>query len=229
MFTINKNSIDAFRFEINTVFSTIKALPWFIDYSVLSQRQQKFFNHAEKTIDYTFEMLQRLICGIEWESGLKSIRKDFITINYITDAACHLLVQEYPDIYEQTSFNSFVDIDKPAYLLDSANLPIAFYEIIKNGILFNISKNKCVQTTIFYENNNLIFDFKDNGIGIDRENWKNIFFLMQVFPKNKKSSKGAGIGLTIAKSIITAHGGNVFVLKSKIGENTVIRVVIPGF
>jgi two-component system, OmpR family, sensor histidine kinase VicK len=73
----------------------------------------------------------------------------------------------------------------------------------KEGIIsINISKSEKQEGS---DNNNVIVSIKDTGIGIDQE----------VFPKlfsrfASKSYQGTGLGLFIAKSIVEAHGGNIW-------------------
>ena len=56
----------------------------------------------------------------------------------------------------------------------------------------------------------VIFDIKDNGIGIDKE------IMPKLFTKfASKSFQGTGLGLYICKSIIEAHGGKIWAQNNK--------------
>ncbi|TCL59999.1 signal transduction histidine kinase [Kineothrix alysoides] len=68
---------------------------------------------------------------------------------------------------------------------------------------------------------------KDNGIGIPQEELPLVFERFYRTDKSRsRKTGGAGIGLTIAKSIVTAHGGTINV-SSKVNEGSCFTVTIP--
>ncbi|WP_342481631.1 HAMP domain-containing sensor histidine kinase [Paenibacillus sp. FSL L8-0340] len=65
----------------------------------------------------------------------------------------------------------------------------------------------------------------DNGTGIHPEDIHSVFkrFYQSRFSKDKQ---GAGIGLTLSRSIVEKHGGTITV-ESKLSKGTVFRIVFP--
>jgi signal transduction histidine kinase len=55
--------------------------------------------------------------------------------------------------------------------------------------------------------------FSDNGIGIPREQWENVFEEFQRIGE-MTGARGTGLGLAICRRIMAAHGGSVGVVKS---------------
>ncbi len=68
---------------------------------------------------------------------------------------------------------------------------------------------------------------QDDGIGIPKEELAFVFerFYRADKSRNRKTG-GAGIGLAIVKSIVTAHGGNVWV-ESELGKGSCFYVSLP--
>jgi len=64
----------------------------------------------------------------------------------------------------------------------------------------------------------------DTGCGIPDNNIQNIF---DPFFTTKEVGKGTGLGLTIAYSIVNAHGGWIIV-DSKLGRGTTFKIYLPA-
>ena len=73
----------------------------------------------------------------------------------------------------------------------------------------------------------VVLEIQDFGRGIPKNKLKKIFEpFYQVDSGMDRKFGGAGLGLTIVKGIIEAHGGNIEV-ESKVGEGTTFRVILP--
>jgi signal transduction histidine kinase len=69
---------------------------------------------------------------------------------------------------------------------------------------------------------------KDNGVGIPLENLGKIFDRFHIVASNALSHQvnRLGLGLPIAKGIVEAHGGRVWV-ESQVGKGSVFHVDLP--
>lgn len=71
------------------------------------------------------------------------------------------------------------------------------------------------------------FSVGDDGIGIPKEELPHIFERFYRADKSRnRTTGGSGIGLTIVKSIVTAHGGRVSV-ESELGKGSTFTVLLP--
>ena len=108
--------------------------------------------------------------------------------------------------------------------LDHFWMKEAFQNIVKNCIEHTGSGGSVTITTsaapVFFK-----IAVQDTGEGIDRVDLANIF---QRFYKSKISNKkdSVGIGLSIAKTVIDAHGGYIDVMSTK-GEGTTFVITFP--
>ena len=74
------------------------------------------------------------------------------------------------------------------------------------------------------EGKQVIIDVSDNGKGIDRRQWKNVFR-----PGYSTKKRGWGLGLSLAKRIIEDyHGGALSLAQSKVGQGTTFRIEVPA-
>ncbi|MCU0550170.1 MAG: ATP-binding protein [Leptolyngbya sp. Prado105] len=72
----------------------------------------------------------------------------------------------------------------------------------------------------------LYFWVRDTGEGIAPQDQPRIFDRFARAANSRRRSEGAGLGLSIVKSIVEAHGGEVSV-RSQIGQGSTFSIVIP--
>ncbi|MCK4295109.1 MAG: ATP-binding protein, partial [Candidatus Marinimicrobia bacterium] len=84
----------------------------------------------------------------------------------------------------------------------------AFYNLLKNSIEASYSSNNIEVKIINYETE-LKIHFRNKGKSIPQEIQPQIF---DAFFSTKAS--GVGLGLTITKSIVEQHGGNIYLVRS---------------
>lgn len=108
----------------------------------------------------------------------------------------------------------------PTIVCDKPRVTEVFRNIITNAIKYNDKPEKRVE--IGYQDNagQHVFYVKDNGKGIDKEFYEEIFRIFKRLESSKDSKEdGTGVGLTFVKKIVERHGGKVW-LDSKMGEGT---------
>lgn len=101
-----------------------------------------------------------------------------------------------------TGGSSFVDADKD-------RLDQVMRNLISNAIKYT-AEHGTINITVEDDKNRSILSVEDDGIGIPEHELPLIFerFYRTDKSRNRKTG-GAGIGLTIVKSIVTAHGGTI--------------------
>jgi signal transduction histidine kinase len=101
-----------------------------------------------------------------------------------------------------------------------------FSNLLINAINYTPLKGK-VSMIIRNQQDNIICEISDSGIGIPKEEISKIFdefYRASNVPKEIKS--GSGLGLSIAKQIVDNHKGKIFVT-SEIGVWTKFTVILP--
>jgi len=100
---------------------------------------------------------------------------------------------------------------------DAEKLQIVFRNLIDNALKYSSGD---VEIEIKEEQDGILISFKDRGIGISEEDLKYIFepFYRADRSRSRKTG-GFGLGLSISKKIIEAHGGDIRI-KSIVNEGT---------
>ena len=110
--------------------------------------------------------------------------------------------------------------------VDAVVAATALTNIIENAVEACIEdrsgKSHRIIFAVGQDEDNIIFDIQDNGIGMSKEIRDNIFNLFY----SSKGQKGTGLGLFIVRNIIQQHGGKIQV-DSEPGQGSKFRVIMP--
>lgn len=99
--------------------------------------------------------------------------------------------------------------------------------LISNAIKYNKPHGR-IDVTLKLKQNIFEIKVKDTGIGIPKEKQDEIFKrFKQIDNRLTKHSEGSGIGLSLTKSLVEIHNGNISV-NSEIGLGTEFIVKIPS-
>ncbi len=106
---------------------------------------------------------------------------------------------------------NFIKTDTDIYFqFDKLQLSRSFNNLIKNAVeAVEKIPNPSIEIKIYNEQK-IIIEIKDNGVGIDDKMISKIFE-----PYFTTKSKGTGLGLSIVKRIIEDHGGKIKIEKNK--------------
>ncbi|MCG2712748.1 MAG: ATP-binding protein, partial [Candidatus Omnitrophica bacterium] len=113
----------------------------------------------------------------------------------------------------------------PKVLYNREWLATVFIALISNAIKFNEKKNPIIEIGCKLKGDFYEFYLKDNGPGIDKQYFDNIFMIFKTLSKKEEYS-GTGIGLTIVKKIVELNNGKVW-LESELGQGSIFYFTIP--
>ena len=107
-------------------------------------------------------------------------------------------------------------------LIDTSSVGI---NRVDNAVKFMGDRPKPrIEIGVRYDEAQPVFFVKDNGIGIDPRYRDKVFGL---FDRLDPKSKGTGVGLALAKRIITVHGGRVWIESAGLGTSTRLHFTLP--
>lgn len=126
--------------------------------------------------------------------------------------------------YEIQEKNIEVQIDPmPTVVCEQARINQVLSNLITNAIKFiGDQPNKKIHVGYEAQKDLHLFFVRDNGVGIDAKDHKKIF---RVFYRGDTKVSGHGMGLALAKKIITKHGGHIW-LESELGKGTTFYFTI---
>ena len=124
------------------------------------------------------------------------------------------------------SVDVMIDDDIPPVPADEEALSQALHNILDNAAKFS-GQEKNIQVRIIRRKGIVEIAVQDRGVGIPENEQKKVF---EKFYRGRRASSvsptGTGLGLTLVKHIMDAHGGDV-VIKSRPGKGTCVSLILP--
>jgi len=115
--------------------------------------------------------------------------------------------------------------DMPLTFADAAQLQQVFLNIVLNAEteMRNAHDKGCLSVKTERIDNTIRISFKDDGLGISKENLERIF---DPFFTTREVGKGAGLGLSVSHGIVIKHGGRIYA-RSRLGKGATFFVELP--
>jgi PAS domain S-box-containing protein len=130
------------------------------------------------------------------------------------------------DFISRNNAEVIVSAELPIIHCDEVRIGEVFQNLITNAIKYNNKDKKIVSIAFEDKPNEVVFSIADNGIGIAKEHYENIFKIFKRLHGRNEFGGGSGAGMTIVKKIIERHGGKIW-LDSVVDTGTTFYFSIP--
>jgi PAS domain S-box-containing protein len=149
---------------------------------------------------------------------LPPLKFEWVQLNEVLDSVVRLL---RPDAQMKNArIETHFQRTLPQLKIDVSQFNLAISNLLINGIQA-VSEKGEVHLYTRGSKKNVFVVIKDNGVGMSKENLPRIFdFMFSTKPM------GSGLGLSIAKKIISDHHGEISV-KSEVNKGSVFKIRIP--
>ncbi len=189
-----------------------------------SDRMNQYFSVITQDADRLIRLVRNILDFSKIEEGKKEY--EFVE----TDMA--QLVTQQIESFRRSEFAKGLDIqiriseDIPHLDVDKEAFSQALNNLLDNAVKFS-SDRKEIEVNLKKENTSVFIEVRDWGIGIAPPNLDKIFDkFYQVRNTLQQSVKGTGLGLTLVKHTVEAHGGRI-VVRSRVGEGSIFSIILP--
>jgi len=157
------------------------------------------------------------------ESGRASLSHDRVDLSTVIRMAIGVLVPQADE--KQVGLSTDVPDDMPPVMGDAQRLHQVMLNLMGNGIKY-CRPGDNITVTARCEGDNLVVGVADTGPGIPADILPRIFERFYRVPGAEERTVGSGLGLTISRKIVEAHGGEISV-SSEEGEGTTFTFTLP--
>ncbi|MFA5805576.1 MAG: ATP-binding protein [Melioribacteraceae bacterium] len=212
--------------EIKTPIATIRTLAENLNEGWVTgeEKQREYFHLIEREAERLTHLVENILDFSRIERAKKIYRMETNSISETTKKAIErfrLLVDGHGVIIKEN-----IENDLPLYMLDSEAYEQVLLNLLDNAVKYS-REDKFIEVSCKHQNDSIIIEVSDHGIGISKKDIEKIFekFFRSPIPDGRKIP-GSGIGLTLVKEIIEAHGGKIEV-ESEIGKGSTFKFSFP--
>jgi two-component system sensor histidine kinase BaeS len=222
--TIRRQLIGDVTHELRTPLTTIKGYMEGLVDGVLPADEETFM-HIYKEAD----RLQRLVNDLQElsrvEAGAYELDLKTTSVKTLVDATVDRLERQFHE--KGVSITTHISPHLPPVKVDPDRIGQVLLNLVGNALQYTPSGGS-VEISATYRSNQAQIEISDTGIGIAPEDIGHIFTRFYRVDKSRaRHVGGSGIGLTIAKHLVEAHGGRIWVESPGVGEGSAFKFTLP--
>lgn len=111
-------------------------------------------------------------------------------------------------------------------IADEERLRHGIFNYIDNAIKYS-PDNTVVTVSVTHSDGRITCVVKDQGVGMDEDDIRNLFQKFYRSPKVLREFQGTGLGLFVVKEFVEAHGGQVYAKSDGVGKGSEFGLWIP--
>jgi signal transduction histidine kinase len=111
-------------------------------------------------------------------------------------------------------------------MLDREQISKALKNIIDNAIKYSLPESNPIEVSLTQDTDEAMIVVRDFGMGIPAADLDFVFEPFYRVDKARTPKNGYGLGLSLVKTIVTAHNGHVE-LSSTLGKGTLVQIYLP--
>jgi len=176
------------------------------------------------------DRLQRLVEDLQElslvEASSFTLKKEWIALPDVVNRAISAMKNAYR--LKHVSLAKEFDDPLPKISADPDRILQVIQNLLANALQFTDEYGKVV-VAVKKKDSQLHISIRDTGIGIEKKDLPYVFerFYRVDKSRSRTGGGGSGIGLTISKSLVEAHGGNIWVESEGRGRGSNFSFSIP--
>ena len=214
--------LDALAHEFKTPLTSIKAAATaLLSEDSQSETQHELLTVMDEEADRLSQMVTEAIQMTQIEAGRLQLRKHPVTAQDVVDAALHKLRGRLE------GRRVAVQMDPEMRLLDADEelVSLVLQQLLDNALKYS-PPDSPLTISAKLDGDAGVISVADQGPGIPDHDHERIFEKFYRGRGSREKTPGTGMGLTIAREIVKAHGGRIWV-QSQMGHGSTFSFTLP--
>jgi len=216
--------LDALAHEFKTPLTSIKAASTALlaGTRLTSEQQRELLSIVDQETDRLSVLVTEAIQMARIEAGRVVLRRGE---NQVRD-----LIESVLDKLRSTTVERSIEVEIPQSLppvwVDREMIEVALRQLIDNALKYS-PPGSPISIAAGVREGGVLISVTDHGPGIPEKEQTRIFERFYRAEASRHQVPGAGLGLVIAREIIHAHGGEIWV-ESRPGDGSTFRFYVPA-
>lgn len=212
--------------EIRSPLTAILSYADLLDRTDLSpEMRTRFVTIIQQETESVSHMATRFLNLARLESGRVIMNRQQVEIAEIVRRAVDVITPLAND--QKRMLLKHIPSNLPKVLGDSEHLHQVLLNLLNNAIKYSYPGDK-IRVSVKSETSQIIISVSDTGPGIASDQIPHLFQKFYRIPDNERTIKGSGLGLIVAKHIIEAHQGKIWV-ESEVGKGSIFSFSLPVY
>jgi signal transduction histidine kinase len=213
--------------ELRTPLASIRVFGEFLRLGRVDnpEKVREYGDYIETESRRLTQLINNILDFASIESGRKTYRFERCDVR---EVVCQTL-KTFEVRLRQDGFNIVVegaDTPLPPARIDAGAIAQSLSNLLDNAVKYSKDR-KDIQVSLRRDGDLIVISVQDHGVGIPRDEQQKIFDRFhRIGTGLVHDVKGSGLGLSIVRHIVEAHGGKVTV-ESRPGEGSVFSIHLP--
>lgn len=187
-----------------------------------TEEQKRFLDHINNESIQMVGIIDDMLHIAQIESGRGlTLNKTVCELNDLIQCA----VIPFQERYRAHGFEVITLPQKQNVSVDKEKIGQVLSKLIENAVKFS-PNGGAISIAVQADKERLLFSIQDQGIGMPEDMLQKVFDKFYRVDASDTAQEGTGLGLTIVKYFVEAHGGEVW-LESEHGQGTTAKFTIP--
>jgi two-component system sensor histidine kinase KdpD len=216
--------LDALAHEFKTPLTSIKAASTSLLSSKMlnPEQQRELISIVDEETDRLSVLVTEAIQMARIEAGRVVLRRENHSVSDLVES----VLQKLKPVVEDRIIDVKLASNLPSVWADRELIEVALRQLIDNALKYSPARSP-VLVTAEIKDSRVVVSVADRGPGISEQEQSRIFEKFYRAEASRRQIPGAGLGLVIAREIIHAHGGEIWV-ESKPGDGSIFRFTLPS-
>ncbi len=187
----------------------------------LSSEQKELITNLKEDNQRMLKILSELLNMSQVEAGKIQLNIKQVNPKVIIENAIKAVETNARE--KNICIKNTIEENLPSINADEDKTTWVLNNFLTNAIKYS-SENSAIETSIYKQDNNIIFSVRDHGKGIAKEYQPKLFD--RYFKVPGSNEKGVGLGLAISKDFVEAQNGKIWV-ESELGSGATFSFLLP--
>ncbi len=185
-------------------------------------QRHEFWSAQSRATDRLQRLVESLLDFGRMEAGARPYRFEPVEMGALVEKTVH----EFQGEPGAAGFTIQCSFTHALVNVDAEAISRALWNLLENAVKYS-GENRSIAVTVERDANCVSISVKDRGPGIPRVEQKAIFgkFVRGAYAR-EHHIRGTGIGLTMVRHIVEAHGGKITLVSSP-GEGSTFTILLP--